>query len=93
MVKDASRLIGLRFEKVGLVPNLRHPSRSQAPAWERDCNKSSALNQKYEIDMGKEAGASDTSAFPGRSLGTRCEIEKLELGNEVTRWLVDRNIN
>ncbi len=33
--------------------------------------------------MGKEAGASDTSAFPGWSLGTRSGIEKLELLTQV----------
>ena len=30
-------------------------ARSQAPAWERDCNKSFALNQKNEIEPEKEA--------------------------------------
>ena len=29
-------------------------TRSQAPAWERDCNKSTALNQKNEIHLGKK---------------------------------------
>ena len=43
-------------------------SRSQAPAWERDYNQSSALRQK---NMEAEAGASGTGAFPSRSLGTR----------------------
>ena len=30
-------------------------ARSQALAWERDCNKSFALNQKNEIEPEKEA--------------------------------------
>jgi len=46
-------------------------ARSHAPAWERDYNKSFALNQKNEIELGKEARASGTGTFPCWSLGTR----------------------
>jgi len=39
-------------------------ARSQAPAWERGCNKSFALNQKNEIEPEKEARTSGTGTFP-----------------------------
>ncbi|MEK6620960.1 MAG: hypothetical protein AABZ13_00570, partial [Planctomycetota bacterium] len=42
--------------------------RFQSPAWERDCDKSSALSQKKIF---RKTRASGTIAFPCWSLGTR----------------------
>ena len=59
-------------------------ARSQAPAWERDCNKSFALNQENEIEPEKEAKASGTGTFPSCSLGTRETVNSGFLSNYFT---------
>jgi len=52
-------------------------ARSQAPAWERDCNKSFALNQKNEIEPEKEA----RTPVQARSQAGAWEREKRENNN------------